>query len=778
MKISRKVMVGLLAALFILLSLTAVLVWRGSAAQRSMAGPATEMSAVATLGNLEVIVSGSGTLQAEVREDVRVPLSGSIKRYEIEEGVKVTAGDVLAILDVQDMELQIERKRLDIEIQERELQKLRGEATEAVVTATESGEIDWSVRDGDRVQSGSNIATVTDREYLEVSGRFSAADVVGIVKGQTAAFSLPDYLLEFSGLVTNVSTLPRSGKSLPSLTAFYEVTAEFDNTQNLPREVRGRMTVQTSSGKYPAAQPAVLHLPEATNIRAPLSGTISKLHVSSGFMVPEGRQIAEIIDSQLDSQISSAEARLQQYNFELSNLLAQQAPQPPNEVQIQQLLLEINNLSAEINRLYEKRASGNLTVPAKGELLWKVREGDRVQEGSIIATVQSLEKFNTIGLFNKEQIGNFSIGQTMEFYVVEYGVTVQGRISTIGTVPKTGVEAAGLDLLYDVTVNVKNPGNLDANKRGVLKIATAYGEKRSVEAVSANAEPLVLRVPLTGTISILVNDGSYVHSGQVLAQISDPERAEQLQHQIATAELRLRQARLDLEDTILQQTERNNEAVITAPIDGILLLPAQAVGVGSHVSQGAILATVVDYERMQVVIPVDELDVARVIPGQSVRITAHALPDIIIKGHVLNLAQEGFDQGGVAVFDVTVAIEPTDDLRAGLTVEAEILVENLRDILLVPIESVISQGGRSIVHVLTADGGTHPMEVQTGANDRSRIQIVSGLNEGQQILIQGTTARSGPMPAPGGPFDDDDEGMPAPGGGMFGGMRERQEISE
>ncbi|MCL5992737.1 MAG: hypothetical protein M1552_00985 [Firmicutes bacterium] len=188
MKISRKVMVGLLAASLILLSVAAVVAWRGSADQRSMAGPATEMSAIATRGNLEVIVSGSGTLQSEVREDVRVPLSGSLVRFDLEAGRKVSAGDILAKLDVQDMELQIERKRLDIEIQERELQKLREEETEAVLTATESGLIDWSVRDGDRVQSGSGIATVTDRDYLEVTGRFSSAGVAGIVKGQTAAF--------------------------------------------------------------------------------------------------------------------------------------------------------------------------------------------------------------------------------------------------------------------------------------------------------------------------------------------------------------------------------------------------------------------------------------------------------------------------------------------------------------------------------------------------------------------------------------------------------------
>ncbi|MBS4007108.1 MAG: HlyD family efflux transporter periplasmic adaptor subunit [Clostridium sp.] len=772
MKISRKVITRLLAAVLILSAIIAAVTLSGTAAQRSTASPAAEMTAVATRGDLEVIVSGSGTLQSEMREDVRVPLSGSIVSFDAAAGRKVSAGDILAKLDVQDMELQLERKRLDIEIQERELQKLREEDTEAVLTARESGEINWSVREGDRVQSGSNIATITNLEYIEVTGRFSAADAAGITEGQSAAFNLPNYLLEFPGQVTSVSTIPRPGNRLPALSAFYEVTAEFDNARNLPNGVRGRMTVHTSSEKFQAAQPAALQLMEATNIRAPLAGTISKLHADSNSMVFEGRQITEITDSQLDRQISEAEARLRQYDFELSSLLAQQnssvvqqsiygsGSQISTEVQIQQLLMEISNLTAEIGRLREKRASGQLSTPAKGELQWIVKEGDRVQEGSIIATVQPLGRISTVGIFNKEQIDKISEGQVVEFYIFEYGITVQGRISRIGTVPKTAVAVAGPDALYDVTVKVKNPGNLDANLSGVLKIATTYGERRSVEAVSANIEPLVQRAPLSGSISIFANNGSYVDKGQILAQISDPDRAEQLQHQIATAELRLRQARLDLKDIVRQQTDRNNEAVITAPISGTILLPTQAAGVGSHVSQGTILATVVNYESMQVVIPVDELDVARIIPGQSVRITAHALPDTTIKGHVLKIAEEGSDRGGVSVFNATIAIEPTDGLRAGMTVEADILVKNLRDILLVPIESVISQGGRSIVHLLKDDGRTLPVEIQVGENDNSKIQIISGLEDGQQILIQGSTAENVPMPAP--------------GGGMFGGMRRQQ----
>lgn len=766
MKITRKVTIWSL----IVVILFAAVAWRGFARRRNRPGLSTDMIAVAERGDLEVKVSGSGTLAAGVREDVRTPLSGSIGNYSVEEGRLVSAGEVLAELDVQDMGLQIERKRLDIEIQERELNKIYEEKTNAILTASRTGEINWNVQDGDRVQSGSVIASVTDREYIEVAGRFNSSDIASIKNGQTAKFYLPDYFLEFSGQVADVYTVPRPGKPLPSLTAYYEVKAEFDNTQNLPDGVKGRMSVSTQSGKHQAAQPAALHLPEAADIRAPLSGTVTKFHVNSGTTVTEGRQIADIIDPQLDNQIATVEARLRQYELELTDLLMQSA----DEIQIQKLQLEINNLNEEIYQLYEKRASENLTAPAKGALQWNVREGDRVQEGSIIATVQSLEKVNVLGIFSKEQVGSIAKGQVVELYIAEYGMTVQGKVSEVGSVPKTGVEAASLDILYDVKVTVKNPGNLDANMAGVLKIATTSGEKTSVEAVSAIPESSLLRAPVTGTISTLVNSGRVVNGGQSLAEISDPDRAEQLKHQIATAELRLRQARLDLEETIQQQNDRFSKAVISAPIDGTLLLPSQTLGSGSDVSQGTILATIVDYSKMQVVIPVDELDVARVFPGQPVRVTAHALPDTIIEGYVLDVAQEGVGQGGVSVFDVTVAIEAVDGLRAGMSVNADILVESLQDILLVPIEAVVSQGGRSIVLIPDSDGQTRPEVVETGINDASHIQIVSGLNEGQQIIIQGRSALSGMVPATGGLFG----GGLSPGSGGNRTIRQMPQIRE
>jgi HlyD family secretion protein len=79
-----------------------------------------------------------------------------------------------------------------------------------------------------------------------------------------------------------------------------------------------------------------------------------------------------------------------------------------------------------------------------------------------------------------------------------------------------------------------------------------------------------------------------------------------------------------------------DKALITAPFNGELVLESKLPGVGEEVSSGTLFGAVVDYSRMQVVIPVDELDVTQIKPRQTVRLTANALSGVMIDG-VVNL---------------------------------------------------------------------------------------------------------------------------------------------
>ena len=159
------------------------------------------------------------------------------------------------------------------------------------------------------------------------------------------------------------------------------------------------------------------------------------------------------------------------------------------------------------------------------------------------------------------------------------------------------------------------------------------------------------------------------------------------------------------------------------------------------------------YIGLTVVLPVDELDVAKIKPGQEVRLTADALPGTELSGQVSHVAFEGNVQSGVATFDVTITVNHVDGLKVGMTVIADILVENRQNTLLVPIEAVQYQSGKTFVPIADAsqraEGGPafRLVEVETGAYNMSSIEIISGITEGQQLVIPGSSGNNQQLPS-------------------------------
>ncbi|HSW35962.1 MAG TPA: HlyD family efflux transporter periplasmic adaptor subunit, partial [Candidatus Limnocylindrales bacterium] len=274
-----------------------------------------------------------------------------------------------------------------------------------------------------------------------------------------------------------------------------------------------------------------------------------------------------------------------------------------------------------------------------------------------------------------------------------------------------------------------------------------------------------VRAPATGTItSIMAHNEAVVSEGQALAEIQDLDRSAQIEQQIPLRKIQIRQAQLDLADLQTRQKKNRDGSVIHAPISGTVIIPepASAFSVGMDIPQGTVLASIVDYTELEVIVPVDELDINKVREGQTVIVTVEALPGQIIVGEVTMISSRGKIMGGVTTFDVTVAIAPVEGLKIGMNARADILVDQRIDTLLVPIEAVFEQEGESMVMVASGEqgAGNRPVKVVTGGHDTFFIEILSGVSEGQQIVIQGAPTdlvRPGGTNGNFGPFQGSDE---------------------
>jgi hypothetical protein len=137
---------------------------------------------------------------------------------------------------------------------------------------------------------------------------------------------------------------------------------------------------------------------------------------------------------------------------------------------------------------------------------------------------------------------------------------------------------------------------------------------------------------------------------------------------------------------------------------------------------------------------VHEASVDKVRPGQHATIVAEPFPDKTFHGEVLSVAplpdaQRGYLSPDIKVHTTKVSIEDShDSLRPGMSAKVEILVERLDNVLMVSVQVVANRGGRKVCYVAT-DQGPQERQVQTGAFNDTFVEIVKGVQVGENVLL-------------------------------------------
>lgn len=147
-----------------------------------------------------------------------------------------------------------------------------------------------------------------------------------------------------------------------------------------------------------------------------------------------------------------------------------------------------------------------------------------------------------------------------------------------------------------------------------------------------------------------------------------------------------------------------------------------------------------DYDELQLVAQMDELDIPNIKKDQEVKITVTALPDKTYTGKVKEIAEQGQVQNGVSSFSVIISLDKTDDLKAGMTADASILVKEKKDALYVPIEAV-QKDSDDKYYVLVPEeqenGKTKKVKkfVETGLHNEDNIEITNGVKKDQKVIL-------------------------------------------
>ena len=358
----------------------------------------------------------------------------------------------------------------------------------------------------------------------------------------------------------------------------------------------------------------------------------------------------------------------------------------------------------------------------------KVAKGDQVTSGQEVAVIRDSSKMLLNLLFPAADAANFSVGQSADVMLDGTFETLKGTITAI-----TGTDelSTGNLLARTVTIRVNNAGGLTtaqaatASVNGVSSIASATFAYQAERTLTAQAG---------GTVSAInVQEGDAVSKGDILIELTGDDLTESIQ----SASESLRSAEISMQN----QQDNMSNYTITSPISGTII--EKDAKQGDALTSGSTLCVIYDLSYLEMVINVDELQIGALSVGQKVQITADAVADKTYVGTVTRVSMKGSSSGGTTTYPITIRIDDTDGLRPGMNANAEIVVAEASNALVVPNAAVIRGGyvlvskkspsAANAVEDMDAPEGYVYVKVETGVSDDSYTEIKSGLQEDDTV---------------------------------------------
>lgn len=218
--------------------------------------------------------------------------------------------------------------------------------------------------------------------------------------------------------------------------------------------------------------------------------------------------------------------------------------------------------------------------------------------------------------------------------------------------------------------------------------------------------------------------------------------------QLVVNKAKVAQAHADVQRqtaNLAQLKEQLGYTTIVAPIDGILL--SRDVEVGDAVSSilvmgsaATLVMTIGDTSEVYVKGKVDESDIGKVYLNQPARIKVESFKDKTFTGHVTKISPMGTEKDNVTTFEVRVSINnPGGELKAAMTANAEIILEEHKNVLQIPEGALIyDKDKKASVEIPDpkAKEGKKKIPVQVGISNGAKAEVLAGLKEGDQVVLQ------------------------------------------
>ncbi len=328
-------------------------------------------------------------------------------------------------------------------------------------------------------------------------------------------------------------------------------------------------------------------------------------------------------------------------------------------------------------------------------------------------------------------------------------VVATGKIQPLSKVEIKSKASGIVKKLYvDYGDRVKQGQLLAELDKAALDSSKATLERNKVDAEGPDVPFLKLNMERAeqmykdGVMSkSLVEDAEKNYQLALNKQVSAQRNLAVSKAEIAKCEAQVAQARASLENA--QEDLRNS--TIVSPIEGLVL--SRDVNIGDAVSsilvlgsQATLIMTLGDVSEVYVQGKVDEADIGKVFLSQPARIVVESFKDKKFTGKVTKISPLGKEKDNVTTFEVRVSISnPGGELKANMSANAEILLEEKKNVLMIPEAALIYDKERKAsveIPDARAENGKKKLTVKLGISNGVKTEILDGLNEKQQVVLQ------------------------------------------
>ncbi len=412
------------------------------------------------------------------------------------------------------------------------------------------------------------------------------------------------------------------------------------------------------------------------------------------------------------------------------------------------------------------------TAPIRGRLTeLNVEEGERLA-GINIATIVDDSKVKIPFKVNTYEYPNIQVGQKV---LIRYGRELKNPLSGTtevqiafdgfytGTIKKISSNAVpnsdGITYVHNGTIEADNPGLVQPGM-----VAFIYTEKDGMAATpfiyNSKVDSFVNEKKVSYSrgvgsdanivaTEVYVSANEFVEEGEIIARIAGKDVAENIKNDVdAIKKLyedisKINKEIEEIHKKVDKVSNLTSKFMVTSPSDGMVSYLMYNVGdVVKGVTDGSDrwsiqLIDMYNTDEMFVNTTVSDLDVLYIRQDAMVTVTVDALPGEEFEGTVMGMDQYT-DRDGKTVYNVQIRVEGREGLRPGMNTNCFVNSGESTNTLLIPIEAVFEENGRQKVEVMNEAGEVEVVEIEAGLMNDKYVEVLSGLEEGQQVVTGST----------------------------------------